>query len=109
MSKDEGGFGFRSFKTFNMALLAKQGWHLITNHDLLLAHVLKAKYYPSTEFLNSILKNGAFYTWKSIWAFKKVLNDGLCWRVRKGDRISIFNHAWLLGSLNLRLAHPVCD
>lgn len=76
--KNEGGLGFQSFAKFNIALLEKQGWRLFNNPNSLLAQVLKVKYYLSTKFLNSNLKVGASYSWKSIWASKKVLVDGLC-------------------------------
>jgi hypothetical protein len=31
LSKDVGGLGYRDLESFNMALLAKQGWCLIQN------------------------------------------------------------------------------
>lgn len=52
---------------------------------------------------------GASYTWHNIWATKKVVQDGLCWRVGKGDHISIYNHASNPGSLNYRLSNPVSN
>lgn len=103
-SKDEGGLGFRNFAKFNIALLAKHGWPLLNNPVSLLTQVLKAKYHPSYDFLNSCCKVGASYTWHNIWAAKKVLQDKLCWMVGKGDCISLFEHAWILGSHNYRLS-----
>ncbi|XP_040959149.1 uncharacterized protein [Gossypium hirsutum] len=35
------------------------------------------------------------YTWKSIWATKGVLAEGLCWRVGKGTNISISRDNWI--------------
>ncbi|GAU40964.1 hypothetical protein TSUD_187210 [Trifolium subterraneum] len=45
-NKQSGGMGFRDLRAFNEALLAKQGWRLITQPTSLVAQVLKAKYYP---------------------------------------------------------------
>jgi hypothetical protein len=45
LSKDVGGLGYRDLKSFNMALLVKQGWRLIQNLDSLVAKFFKEKYY----------------------------------------------------------------
>ena len=36
-----------------MPMLGKMGWKLITNPDALVSCILKAKYYPQGNFLNS--------------------------------------------------------
>ncbi|KAA3474108.1 reverse transcriptase [Gossypium australe] len=43
--------------------------------------VLKAKYYPQSNFLQAQLGNFPSLTWRSILAAKGLLNDGLCWRI----------------------------
>ncbi|KAL0290929.1 UNVERIFIED_CONTAM: putative mitochondrial protein [Sesamum calycinum] len=53
--KEEGGLGFRELKTFNRALLAKQGWRLIKKPDSLVSQTLKAKYFPGLSFLDAQL------------------------------------------------------
>lgn len=85
--------GFKSFTKFNVVLLTKQGWWLLNNPDYLLAQDLKAKYYPSSDFLSSSFRMGVSYTWHNIWAVKMVVQDGLCWTVGMGECISIFDHA----------------
>ena len=40
--KSSGGMGFKKLKQFNLALLAKQGWRLQTDHTSLVYRVLKA-------------------------------------------------------------------
>lgn len=76
--KEDRGLSLRSLFKFNLALLAKQGWRLLSNPNSLLASILKAKYYHHSNFLSSVLKPNASYTWRRIWAAKKVLMDGLC-------------------------------
>ena len=85
----EGGLGFRDLHSFNKAMLAKQGWRLIQNLDSLCARILKANYYPNSDFLNAKCKDGCSYTWRSIMQWLKVLKDGVIWRIGNGQRVGI--------------------
>lgn len=51
--EDKGGIGFRDLHDFNLALLAKQGWRLMTNDSCLMTRVIKAIYFKRRNFLNS--------------------------------------------------------
>lgn len=46
-SKGCGGLGFKDYRLFNQALLARQDWRLLDNLDSLCVRVLKAKYFPN--------------------------------------------------------------
>ena len=48
-AKCKGGAGFRDFRIFNQALLARQAWELLTKPDSLCAQLLKARYYPNGQ------------------------------------------------------------
>lgn len=78
--KEDGGLGFQDLEKFNIALLAKQGWRLFNFPDSLLARVLKAKYYPQSEFFKAWLGNLPSLTWRSVWAARGLLEKGLCFR-----------------------------
>lgn len=50
-SKMIGGLGVKSLNSFNVSMLAKQGWRLINNCNPMVTAIMKAKYYPKTDFL----------------------------------------------------------
>lgn len=85
-----GGLGFKDLVSFNKALLAKQGWNLISKPESLLARVLKAKYYPHGSFMNSKLGNNPSFTWRSIHGAKELLERGAVWRVGSGENVRIW-------------------
>jgi hypothetical protein len=66
--KDNGGLNFRDIEGFNLAMLGKQGWELITNSSSLLTRVLKAIYFPRSGFLDANIGHNPSYTWRSIYS-----------------------------------------
>ena len=52
-SQGDGGLGFRDFKLFNQALLARQAWRLIDRPESLCARVLEAKYFPNGHLMDT--------------------------------------------------------
>ncbi|KAA3473171.1 reverse transcriptase [Gossypium australe] len=64
--KRKEGLGFKDLNKFNMALLAKYGWKLLTQPNFLFARVIKAKYFPRGDFMSACLEFYPSYTWKSI-------------------------------------------
>ncbi|KAA3474993.1 reverse transcriptase [Gossypium australe] len=101
VSKETCGMGFRDLNSFNIALLAKQGWRLLRNPNSLLARTLKAKYYKSSDFLKSELGNLPSFTWKSLWAAKGLILQGMGWRIGDGKTVSIWNDKWIPGNETL--------
>jgi hypothetical protein len=73
--KERGGLGFRHFRMFNMAMVAKQGWHFITNPNSLVARIFKARYFPWSSLIESNLGNNPSFTWRSIWKLIKTSFD----------------------------------
>lgn len=53
--KQYGGMGFKDLQKFNIALLAKQSWRMLTKPQSLLARVLKAKYYAKSTLLEATM------------------------------------------------------
>lgn len=104
--KSEGGMGFRDFHSFNLAMLAKQAWRLITEPGSLYARVLRAKYYPGGNILKAGPKAGSSFTWQSILAGLCTFKRGYVWRVGNGENINIWRDPWIASSPNRMITSP---
>ena len=93
--------GFRNFQAFNLAMLAKQGWRLLSNQNSLCARVYKVKYYPNGDVLNAKLGSNPSYAWRSIFKALEVTRRGTRWRVGNGKPIHIWEDKWLPTPNNL--------
>lgn len=51
MAKKKGGLGFRGLHRFNLAILGKRCWNLLTQPNSLESRLLKARYYPNGSLL----------------------------------------------------------
>lgn len=51
--KSDGGLGFRDLPSFNLALLAKQGWRILTNEGTLHSQIAEVKVFPKFIFFGS--------------------------------------------------------
>ena len=71
--KEKGDLGFRDLRSFNLAILAKQGWQLQTNSTSLFSHVYKAKYFPRCNFVEAILGPRPSFAWRSLMAAQGVI------------------------------------
>jgi hypothetical protein len=93
--KSEGGLGFRDLHGFNIAMLARQGWRMLTNPESLCARVLKARYFPNTSVLDATPTAGISYSWRSILKGIALLKEGIIWRIGDGSSVNIWSDAWL--------------
>jgi hypothetical protein len=64
--KKKGGLGFGDLHLFNLAMLARQGWRLLTDLDSLCATMLQTKYYLDGDLLGVMEKPGISYSWCNI-------------------------------------------
>ncbi|KAG7960287.1 hypothetical protein I3843_10G116000 [Carya illinoinensis] len=74
--KEIEGLGFRDLETFNLALLAKQGWRLLHSQGSLFASIFKANIYEA----------------------KAVIKTGSLWHIGWVDKIKIWTDHWLAES-----------
>jgi len=61
------GMGFRNFKAFNLAMVAKQWWKILSKPESLVTRVFKARYFPRSSFLVAKLGHNPSFVWRSIW------------------------------------------
>jgi hypothetical protein len=94
------------FRSFNLAMLAKQVWRLIDELEFLCAKVLGAKYYPQGDILKAGPKAGCSFTWKSILAGLATFKRGYIWRVGDGESVNIWNDPWIPTSPNRKVVTP---
>lgn len=87
--------GLRDLKTFNLALLAKQGCRILQQPQSLVARVFKAKYFATSDFMIATLRNQPSYAWRSIFVAREVLHLGLRWHIGDGKSVHIWRDPWL--------------
>lgn len=92
---EKGGLGYRDLHLFNLAMLARQAWRLLSNLDSLCARVLKAKYFPDGKLMEVRESPGISYSWRSIVRGVQVLKVGLIWRVGDSTDIDMWNDPWI--------------
>ncbi|CAL1375269.1 unnamed protein product [Linum trigynum] len=94
-SKHDGGMGFRRFKHFNQALLAKIGWRILEDPSSLLARVYKGKYFPTGSFLSATARSRPSWGWQSVLYGRQLLLRGLRWQVGNGRSVSALEDSWV--------------
>ncbi|KAB1671578.1 hypothetical protein, partial [Gossypium barbadense] len=92
--KGMGGLGFRDLHRFNVALLGRQVWRLMSCRDTLCFRVLSAKYFPDRDVLHPKRVEKPSFTWQSIAKAANTLYDGFGWNVGQGDKIDIWQDNW---------------
>ncbi|CAN1163492.1 Putative ribonuclease H protein At1g65750 [Linum perenne] len=89
-----------------MALLAKQGWSLLTNPDTLVSKVYKAKYYSKRDFLSAAKGANPSLVWQSIWQAQDIIKRGYRWRIGDGSSVRVWQDPWLHDTDNLFVTTP---
>lgn len=81
-SERKGGLGFRDLEIFNKPVLAKQGWRIMNNSNLLISKVLSALYHHDGDFLRTQNSSKTSYLWRSLVRGKEILEKWYRWRIR---------------------------
>ncbi|KAM6577771.1 hypothetical protein CsatB_029608 [Cannabis sativa] len=106
--KANGGMGFRDFRDFNLAVLAKQGWRLLTCGDTLMGKIFKARYFSTGSFLTATLGTNPSYIWRSVLEAQALVRAGVRKMVGDGSTTNILMDPWLVDELNpfIESRHP---
>ncbi|XP_020873965.1 uncharacterized protein LOC110226467 isoform X2 [Arabidopsis lyrata subsp. lyrata] len=89
------GMGFRDLNLFNIALLAKQGWRILKEPQLLLSQVLRAKYFSKSSLMEAKPGYRPSHAWRSILQGMQLIKQGLRWSVADGNTIKAWHDPWL--------------
>lgn len=93
-SKNERELSFCDFNAFKITWVAKQWWHIMTNLNILVARIFKARYFPCS-FFQANLENNLSYNWRSLWKSRYVLTLGCGWMIGDGSKIKVMFEPWL--------------
>lgn len=80
---------------FNLALLAKQGWRILENPSSLIARIYKVRYFPQNSFWEAQDPVFPSYSWRSIWATRDLLLQGMRWQIDSGTEITTWIEPWI--------------
>ena len=100
--KYSGGLGFRDIELFNLALLSRQAWRILTDPDSLSARVLRAKYHPGVDILNAEIGSAPSQIWRAIIEGRDVLKQGIIKRIGDGLTTHIWDQNWIPRPANMR-------
>ncbi len=95
MPLSEGGLGFRTFESFNEAMIAKLAWWVLSNRDSFCVTVLRAKYKVRNKWLTARPAKNASFSWKGIEGARSLIKLGACKLVGSGDNILVWEEPWI--------------
>ena len=106
LPKSKGGMGFRDMRAFNQALLAKQAWRLLEFPDSLCSRLLRAKYFPNGNLMDTVFTGNASAVWRGIEHGLELVKKGFIWRVGCGSQIRTWRDPWIPRGLSFRPVTP---
>ncbi|KAF7824156.1 reverse transcriptase [Senna tora] len=68
--------------------------------------VLKGSYFPNGEFLDAVKGHKASWAWSSILEGRRLLVEGLWWKVGNGASIVVWRDKWIPGLKGGKLSSP---
>ena len=78
-----------------MAMIAKQGWRLLTEANKLVSAVMKARYHSDSSVLNAKLGSNPSYVWRGIYQALEVVRAGARRKIGDGEDTMVWKVPWL--------------
>jgi hypothetical protein len=97
-TNNQGGMGFRDPRAFNLTMIAKQGWNILTKPHSLVARIYKARYFPNFSFFDAKIGHNPSYAWRGVWKARQILMHGCRWSLGSGANIRVMSDPWLRGN-----------
>lgn len=91
INKMNGGLGFKNLRAFNNAMLGKRAWKFMTDPNIIVTRLFKAKYFSKCDFLDSRCGHNPSYVWRSIWGARNVVKAGYKWSIGSGLNIPFWD------------------
>lgn len=73
---DKGGLGLRTSMDFNLALLAKLAWQVLTCLDKLWVKIMRDKYIKDGNLFTATIPSSSSWGWKSIMKGRSIVELG---------------------------------
>ncbi|KAL4302640.1 hypothetical protein GQ457_10G009930 [Hibiscus cannabinus] len=94
LPKSTAGIGFKDLHLFNIALLGKQIWRLLSAPGSLLYRTLRAKYFPDEDLLSASAPARSSFAWKGLHRVMLRLRDGFFWTLGVDCQVRLFRDRW---------------
>ncbi|CAN1225361.1 Putative ribonuclease H protein At1g65750 [Linum grandiflorum] len=104
--KEHGGLGFRDIRSFNLALLGKQVWRLLSQPNSIVSRIYRAKYYPTGDILSAELGHRPSFVWRSLCESRCIIQRGYRWKIGDGTTTKVWTEPWLKSDTQLRITTP---
>ncbi|KAL4367155.1 hypothetical protein GQ457_05G022060 [Hibiscus cannabinus] len=107
LPKTTGGIGLKDLHLFNIALLGKQIWRLLSAPGSLLYRTLRAKYFPDGDLFRASASARSSFARKGLHHAMLRLRDGFFWTLGINSQVRLFRDRWGVSPLSPLLGIPL--
>lgn len=98
--------GLRDIQAFNIAMLAKISWRILTRPESLLSKILRGKYCHSSSFLTVSCPSSPSHGWRGILMGRDLLLKHLGKAIGNSETTSVWYDSWISTTEDIRLYGP---